>query len=181
MRLALTGGTGFVGLAVLHSALQQGFAVNALRRPQTCPLTLPPADGLIWINGDIRDDEVWTRLLGGCDAVIHLAAPGVLNLDNARHAVETDIPALVSLMEASTRLGFKRIVLAGSCFEYGRTGEEISGRGLRIDDRLQPVNLTDLAKSPHTRLLGPCVRRSGWNWSFYGPFTSMARTRRPAG
>jgi nucleoside-diphosphate-sugar epimerase len=70
--LALTGGTGFVGGAVIDRALAAGHALRALaRRPQ------PPRDGVTWVAGALDDAAALARLVAGADAVIHVA--GVVN------------------------------------------------------------------------------------------------------
>lgn len=72
MILALTGGTGFVGGAVIDRALAAGHALRALaRRPQ------PPRDGVTWVAGALDDAAALARLVAGADAVIHVA--GVVN------------------------------------------------------------------------------------------------------
>lgn len=72
MRLAITGGTGFVGKAVLGKALAAGHDVSALtRRPQT------DQPGLQWVTGTLEDHAALDRLIAGADAVIHIA--GVVN------------------------------------------------------------------------------------------------------
>jgi len=70
--LAVTGGTGFVGKAVLAQALAAGHQVRALtRRPQE------PREGLEWVAGSLEDAGALARLVEGADAVIHIA--GMVN------------------------------------------------------------------------------------------------------
>ncbi len=49
MRLAVTGGTGFVGAHLLDVALAAGHAVAALTRREQ-----PGREGLDWVSGDLR-------------------------------------------------------------------------------------------------------------------------------
>jgi nucleoside-diphosphate-sugar epimerase len=72
MRLAITGGTGFVGSHLIDLALAEGHQVNALtRRAQ------PSRDGVCWIEGALDRPDSLAALCAGCDAVIHVA--GVIN------------------------------------------------------------------------------------------------------
>ena len=72
MRLAITGGTGFVGSHLIEGALAAGHQINALaRRPQ------PPREGVTWIEGALDRPDSLAALCEGCDAVIHVA--GVIN------------------------------------------------------------------------------------------------------
>ncbi|WP_442679033.1 NAD-dependent epimerase/dehydratase family protein [Sphingomonas sp. ASY06-1R] len=72
MRIAVTGGTGFVGSHLIEQALAAGHQVRALtRRPQ------PPQVGLTWIDGSLDQPQSLARLCKDCDAVVHIA--GVIN------------------------------------------------------------------------------------------------------
>ena len=74
MRIAITGGTGFVGSHLIEGALAEGHQVNALtRRAQ------PPQEGVTWIEGALDRPESLAALCEECDAVIHVA--GVINGD----------------------------------------------------------------------------------------------------
>lgn len=76
LRIAVTGGTGFVGARLLAALKQGGYHVQALtRRP------LRDGDGLSWIAGSLEDSESLARLAEGADALIHVA--GVINADEA--------------------------------------------------------------------------------------------------
>ncbi len=68
LRLAVTGGTGFVGSTLIRLALEQGHQVRALtRRPQAS------TDGVDWTLGALDQPVSLARLVEGCDAVIHVA------------------------------------------------------------------------------------------------------------
>ncbi len=70
--IAMTGGTGFVGRAVLDLAAARGMTIRALaRRPQ------PERVGVTWVTGDLADTDALDRLVAGADAVLHIA--GVVN------------------------------------------------------------------------------------------------------
>jgi nucleoside-diphosphate-sugar epimerase len=66
--IAITGGTGFVGGALINLALAQGQTVRALaRRPQQ------PRAGVTWVEGDLADRAALAELVAGTQAVIHVA------------------------------------------------------------------------------------------------------------
>lgn len=145
MMVAVTGAAGFLGGAVIREAISESIRVRALARVTgSSPKVLN--ENVEWIFGDVRDPQVLPRLLIGCDAVIHLASAGVQQLDDLRFAVERDLPALMSLLAASIKMGIRRVILAGSCMEYGKTGSEIGERGLRECDPLMPINAYAIAK-----------------------------------
>ncbi len=67
-RLAITGGTGFIGRHVIEAARRSGFHVQALARsPQA------PAQGVTWIAGDMADSVALRGLLEGADVLVHAA------------------------------------------------------------------------------------------------------------
>lgn len=106
-RVFVTGGSGFVGGAVVEELLARGYAVNALTRG-----ALPDAvAGRVQaFSGDLFDPGALDRGMAGCDAVIHLVgiifekpAKGVtfprVHVDGARNVVD-----------AARRAGIRRYV-----------------------------------------------------------------------
>lgn len=69
-RVGLTGATGFIGRRLLQQLIDEGFEVRALVRR---PGSLDVQPGLEQITGDLDQPETLTRLIEGCDAVVHLA------------------------------------------------------------------------------------------------------------
>ena len=78
MRLFITGANGFVGSAVVQAALDRGHEVCAMVRPSTSLDDTPWAKlpGVTVVRGDLRRRGGWEAELGGCDALVHLAAAG---------------------------------------------------------------------------------------------------------
>jgi len=70
--VALTGGTGFIGAALLSHLTGSGWRVRALYRPRAgrAPASSP---GVEWVPGDLGDSEALGALVAGADAVIHCA------------------------------------------------------------------------------------------------------------
>lgn len=107
MRIAVTGGTGFVGSHFIEAALAAGHDIRALtRRPQ------PDRAQITWIDGSLSDRESLRRLVDECDAVVHIA--GVLNArdEAAFHAGNVD--GTLSALTASTAAGIHRFVHVSS-------------------------------------------------------------------
>ncbi|MFF3256398.1 NAD-dependent epimerase/dehydratase family protein [Actinacidiphila glaucinigra] len=75
MRVFLTGGTGYVGTAVLDQLLAAGHRVTALVRTggKAKAVKAKGADATV---GDLSDAETVFGLAAGTDGVIHLASPG---------------------------------------------------------------------------------------------------------
>jgi len=80
LTLAVTGGTGFVGAALLDAAVAAGHEVRALTRR-----AMPPRAGVTWVDGALEDQSALRRLAEGAGAVIHIAG-----LIKGRGAAEFD-------------------------------------------------------------------------------------------
>lgn len=94
LTFAITGGTGFVGGALIRHALAAGHRVRALaRRPQ------PARDGLRWVAGDLADRSALLTLCEGADAVIHVA--GVVNAPDRAGFVAGNIDGTRAMLAAA--------------------------------------------------------------------------------
>ena len=82
MRVAVTGATGFVGSHVIRRLTAQGHQVRILARRMPIK-ALTPDKPLEVVLGDLDDKSALQRLVGGVDAVIHVA--GIIK---ARHIRE---------------------------------------------------------------------------------------------
>ncbi len=102
MRLAITGATGFVGSHLLRMSVEAGHEVRALtRRPQ------PATDGVSWIEGALDRPDSLVRLVGTCDAVVHVA--GVVNGD-AEAFRRGNILGTEAMVDAAAHGGISRFV-----------------------------------------------------------------------
>ena len=72
MKIAITGGSGGIGRAVIQLALAHGHSVVNLDRVPPPPEAAPP--GVPFMPVDITNYDEVERGLRGCDALIHLAA-----------------------------------------------------------------------------------------------------------
>lgn len=107
MKLAVTGGTGFVGAHLLDAALDAGHIVKALTRRDQ-----PPREGLAWVSGDLHDRAALENLVDGADAVIHVA--GVITAANAAGFELGNVAGTLSMLAAATAGGVRRFVHVSS-------------------------------------------------------------------
>jgi nucleoside-diphosphate-sugar epimerase len=106
MKLAITGGTGFVGSHLVAQAVAAGHEVRALtRRPQ------PPSDGVSWSEGALDRPDSLSALVQGCDAVVHVA--GVINGDKAAFT-QGNIVGTENMVDAAAQAGIRRFVSISS-------------------------------------------------------------------
>jgi nucleoside-diphosphate-sugar epimerase len=107
MKLAVTGGTGFVGAHLLDVALAAGHEVTALTRRDQ-----PPRDGLTWVAGNLQDRDALEKLVDGADAVIHVA--GVISAPTAAAFELGNVAGTLSMLAAATAGGVRRFVHVSS-------------------------------------------------------------------
>ena len=107
MKLAVTGGTGFVGSHVIDGALAAGHEVRALTRREQ-----PPRDRVEWIAGDLDDRAALHRLVHESDAIIHVA--GVINAPDAAGFEHGNVAGTLAMLAAATAGGVRRFVHVSS-------------------------------------------------------------------
>jgi uncharacterized protein YbjT (DUF2867 family) len=94
MIVALTGGTGFLGGAVLTALLDRGHDVAVLaRRPQ------PPRERVRWVPGDLSDTAALATLVAGADAIIHVA--GAINAPDRDGFADANVAGTARLAAAA--------------------------------------------------------------------------------
>lgn len=106
MRLALTGGTGFVGSHLIERAIAAGHTIRALtRRPQ------PARRGVTWIEGALDRPDSLAKLCKGTDAVIHVA--GVIN-GSPEEFHQGNVVGTENMIAAAAGAGVSRFVYISS-------------------------------------------------------------------
>src|SRR3954447_10073341 len=76
-RVFLTGGSGFVGGALLRRLVERGDDVVALARSQEASAALS-ATGARVVTGDVLDEDALAAGMEGCDLVFHVAGINTL-------------------------------------------------------------------------------------------------------
>jgi uncharacterized protein YbjT (DUF2867 family) len=106
VKIAVTGGTGFVGSHLIEQAVMAGYAVRALtRRPQ------PAQPGITWIAGSLEHPASLSTLVEGCAAVVHVA--GVVKGDRAAFR-KGNLVGTEAMLEAAAQAGIRRFVHVSS-------------------------------------------------------------------
>lgn len=120
MKFFVTGATGFIGSHFVRSAINAGHSVLAARRQGTSAHRTMP--GLTWLDCSL--DALPASSMDGCDALIHFAAAGVSPRQASRRELtHWNVGVPQYLMETAQRCGVRRIVIAGSFAEYGKSAE----------------------------------------------------------
>lgn len=112
MKILITGGGGFIGSAVVRTALAQGHEVVNLDGMTYAanPLTLAAFEGrpgYQFIKADIRDAEAMDRIImdAAPDKIMHLAAESHVDrsIDGPRIFVETNVIGTLNLLQSSRK------------------------------------------------------------------------------
>lgn len=122
MRLFVTGGTGFIGSHFLNQAHAAGHAILAHRRSPASVPRIGLESEPEWVEGSL--DSLLPDTFEGCDCVVHLAAHSAnVPYDTLERCLEENVVKPVRMIRAAHEAGVRRFIVAGSCFEYGQSGE----------------------------------------------------------
>ncbi|MEO7325005.1 MAG: NAD-dependent epimerase/dehydratase family protein [Dokdonella sp.] len=121
MRVAVTGASGFIGRHVVRALRARGTEVIAISRHPD-----PSLDGAVTPRAfDIADvDEGVLDRIGRPDALLHLAWGGLPDYRSMQH-LEREWPMHAAFLESCVRSGLTRVVVAGTCLEYGMQSGEL--------------------------------------------------------
>ncbi len=132
----VTGGTGFVGRAVVVALLAQGRPVRVLARNPN-----PPAlEGLPVevAPGDLRDRASLEQALNGCSRLFHVAADYRLWVPDPEEMYAVNVEGTRNLLAAAQAQGVSRVVYTSTVGALGNPGDGTPGR----EDT--PVSLKDM-------------------------------------
>ena len=107
MKLAITGGTGFVGSHLVDAAIAAGHRVKALTRREQAA-----RDGIEWVLGDLESRDALEQLVDDADAVIHVA--GVISAPDAAAFDKGNVDGTLAMLAAATAGGVRRFVHVSS-------------------------------------------------------------------
>ncbi|MFD9690618.1 NAD-dependent epimerase/dehydratase family protein [Kitasatospora sp. NPDC059146] len=139
MRIAVTGGCGFIGSHVVDHLIAAGHEVLAV--DTTDQYLNPDAEHA---RLDILDLPALTSALAGSEVVYHLAAMADVEQVSADpvRAVRTNIDGTEAVLEAARRSGLSRTVLASTVWVYGAalTDDQLDGGEQELDEHV-PIEL----------------------------------------
>lgn len=129
MKVAVTGGSGVVGSAVVRHLVAAGHDVWALARSPAASATLD-AIGAHVVHGDILDEAAVMRLVKASRWVFHIAGVNELCSRDPARMWLINVEAVTGMLEACQRAGVERLIHTSSAAtigeEHGTVGFETS-------------------------------------------------------
>jgi nucleoside-diphosphate-sugar epimerase len=174
-RVAVVGGTGFIGSHLTECLVDSGHSVLVVARGRQRLQNLEDVAGrFVFEEGDIRDRAQMGRVLKEFrpDTVFHLAAePDAAECpEHIRACIDSNTKGTLNVLEAANAAGARLFVYADSCKVYGNG--PVPYRSLQAED---PICSYAVAKSAGWRLCkafahGQAIRIVGLRPTFvYGP------------
>ena len=117
MKVAVSGGTGFIGSYVLNELANRHIDHTVLTRKPAFFHSIYSKTLVHDINSDSKDIY---NMLGRPDVLVHLAWSGLPNYRSLHH-VEVELPRQYQFLKRMISSGLPNLIVAGTCFEYGLT------------------------------------------------------------
>jgi UDP-glucose 4-epimerase len=177
MRFLVTGGAGFLGVALANRLVRDGHQVYVIDNLLTGdPSRLDPA--VLFTRGDVADiPKLWT-LLHGVDCVYHLAARVSVaeSVFYPRDYNHVNVGGTVSVMEAMRDAGVKRVVFTSSGALYGEQTRQPMSEGQHPNPD-SPYGVSKLAAEYYVRTIGALWGIETVSLRIFNAFGPGQRTR----
>lgn len=154
MKIFVTGGTGFVGSNFINCAMKAGHELIVQRRLGSTPrikLLSEPK----WINKNL-DNEFYDELKK-CDVMVHFAAhtpnPPYAKLEEC---IYWNVTSSANLIYQAAAAGVDKIIIAGTCFEYGTAA--IGQEFVHPSTEMRPELSYPISKAAATSVLTSVAR-----------------------
>jgi len=112
MKIAVTGGSGRIGKAIVEMALTQGNNVVSIDRVR--PGDNPAQSNITYIQADITNYAAFENALRGCDALIHMAAIPAPGRYPDHEVHNNNVTGSYNALRAAVEIGIHRVCQASS-------------------------------------------------------------------
>jgi len=150
MKVAVTGATGFVGRHAVRALWENGLHVVAVCRSREN--LFQPDSKLEIVTLDIGNIDNPHDQMGNPDVLLHLAWEGLPRYHSEHHLTQ-ELPKQIAFLEACVRGGLKRLVVTGTCLEYGMQSgcldENLIGVPTTAYGKAKDLLRSHLQSSPH--------------------------------
>ena len=155
MRVAVTGGAGYIGSHAVAELLSRGHQVTVIDDFSAGHRGAVPEPSAKVVQGDIGDLGAMTVALAGHDAVMHFA--GLLSVADSmkdpRSYFETNLVKGITLLDAAKAANVRRFIFSSTCAAYG-----VPRGPLTEDHPKEPVNPYGASKRAFEQVLEAYAR-----------------------
>jgi nucleoside-diphosphate-sugar epimerase len=125
VRIFLTGGTGFIGQALVRATRRRGWAIHALvRDPLGAPARWMTGQGCTLVTGDVTQNDGLAQAMAGADVVLHNA--GVYefgaNARERRRLLQVNVQGTDHVLGAALQASIARTVYVSTVWGLGASG-----------------------------------------------------------
>jgi dihydroflavonol-4-reductase len=123
-RIYLTGGSGFVGGALLDALRNRGDQVVALARSDEAAAALRER-GAEATRGDVLDEDAVAAGMAGCELVFHVAGINTFCPSDPVALFDVNVRGVETVVRAAARAGVGRVVLTSSAATLGEARDTV--------------------------------------------------------
>lgn len=120
--IAVTGGTGHLGVNLIKELLHQGFQVRALIRQKSVPFV---HDNITWVQGDLENLEALGHLVENCQAIIHAASAISLGEKNQDLVLRVNVTGTQNLLKICEKTPIRFIYISSSTVAIDPVNDEV--------------------------------------------------------
>lgn len=115
MKVAITGGNGHIGNAIIEELLSRNYTIRALVHSKSNFLESKQIET---IKGSLQDEDSLVKLMEGCDYLIHCAAIISINGDKNQLVQQINIHGLENVLKVASKSNLKRVIHLSSVHAY---------------------------------------------------------------
>lgn len=124
VKIAVTGASGFIGRHVVAELERRNLQATLVSRRKAEAARTDTPHRWIQLDISVPPDDAFSAM-GAPDLIIHLAWGGLPNYRSLHH-IESELPDQYRFLSRLVRCGLKRMVVVGTCFEYGMLSGPLS-------------------------------------------------------
>jgi len=174
MKVLVTGATGFIGNYVVKELLKNNLYVVTSGIEQKNDLPHNWLKKVNYIQADLNDRRTeWFTFFGEPDMIIHLSWQGLPNYKELFH-LERNLPNNYYFLKNMIESGCKKVVVIGTCFEYGMQSES-----LKEDIETKPDNPYAQAKDTLRKQMEELQKKVDFNLKWIRLFYMYGKGQSP--
>lgn len=120
--ILITGATGFIGSNLINEMSESEYEIIGVKRNSESTPRITITRKVRWLTSPL--EEISYDVLSSTDVIVHLASHTANHpYDTLYNCIDQNVVRHSTFIENAFKAGVNRYVLAGSCFEYGTSGD----------------------------------------------------------